>query len=256
MLLAYIDESGDSGQTNGSNTYTLGCVLVRDTAWPDVFDNFLQFRRFVRARFGILLRDEIKANYLLRGGGDLKRFGFGEGIRHDIYRMHMRLAPKLGLQVFAVVIDKTKIQVWRNPRDIAWGFLLQRLERMSTKSGEPIMVIHDEGDSHAIRGLARKARRANTPGSAFGVGHLSLPARLILDDPVPRNSSQSFFIQLADLSAYAAFRTVFPPNPKRATVCPPTMWGELGDARFADANKLATGVLARTAEPGVVVWPT
>lgn len=254
--MAYIDESGDSGQFNGSNTYTLGCVLVRDSEWPDRFDQLLGFRRFLRSKFGILLRDEVKANYLLRGSGDLKRFGFGERIRHDIYRMHMRIAPKLGLQVFAVVIDKKKVVMWRNPRDIAWGFLLQRLERLSTKSGEPIMVVHDEGDSLAIRGLARKARRANTPGSAFGVGRLVLPARLIIDDPVPRNSSQSFFIQLADLSAYAAFRTVYAPAPKRSLICPSSMWGELGAARFADANSLATGILGRAAEPGVVVWPT
>lgn len=254
MLLAYIDESGDSGETGGSKTYTLGCVLVRDTAWPDTFDRFLAFRRFVRAQFGIRLRDEIKANYLLRGSGDLKRFGLGDRIRHDIYKMHMRLAAKLDLQVFAVVIDKGRIHVWRNPRDIAWEFLLQRLERLSTKTGEPIMIVHDEGDSLAIRRLARKARRANSPGSAFGLGHLSLPARLILDDPIPRRSSQSFFVQLADLGAYAAFRTVHPPT-KGSTICPPTMWGELGTARFAEANSLATGVLGRASQIGVVVWP-
>jgi len=255
VILAYVDESGDSGR-KGSKTYTLGCVLVSDADWADVFDNVLAFRRFIRDRFGILLRHEIKANYLIRGSGDLGEFKFGEGIRHDLYRMHMRLPAKLGIDVFAVVIDKPKILRWRNPRDIAWEFLMQRFERITTKSGETLMVIHDEGDSLAIRGLVRKARRINTPGSAFGLSRMNLPARLIVDDAVPRNSAQSYLIQLADLSAYAAFRTVYQPPARTSTVCPSSMWAELGAARYSDANSVATGPLGRGAQPGVVVWPT
>jgi hypothetical protein len=254
VLLAYVDESGDSGYA-GSMTYTLGCVLVEANDWPDRFDGFLAFRRFLRTQFGILMREEIKANYLIRGGGPLTSRGFGDQIRHDIYRQHMRLAPKLGLDVFAVVIEKQKIRVRRNPRDIAWEFLLQRFERMGTEDGQRVMVVHDEGDALAVRGLVRKARRASTAGSAFGLGRLYLPARLIIDDPVSRDSGQSYFIQLSDLAAYAAFRTVHPPPPQRSPVCPASMWDELGGARFADANRLATGVLGRSAARGIVVWP-
>jgi len=252
VQIAYIDESGDSGQERGSKTYTLGCVLIRDTSWPDTFDGMLGFRRYLRSQFGIRLREEIKANFLLRGGGDLKRYGFGEKIRHDLYRSHMRIAAKLGIKAFAVVIDKPKIYSWRDPRTIAWEFTLQRLERLSTKSGEPVLIMHDEGDSVAIRGLVRKARRSNTAGSAewMNPGSFRLPARLILDDAVPRDSSQSYFIQLADLCAYAAFRTVYAPG--RASVCPGSMWNELGGARLTEANQLAGSF---GSAPGVVVWP-
>jgi hypothetical protein len=253
MRMAYVDESGDSGYA-GSRTYTLGCVMVHDIAWPDVFDDYLQFRRFIRTQFGILVRDEIKANYLLRGSGPLKRLGLGETMRHDIYRQHMRLAPKLGLDVFAVVIEKTLIaKTSMNPRDIAWEYLLQRLERMSSTDQEPVMVIHDEGDPLKIRALARKARRANMPGSAFGTGYFRLPARLLIDDPVSRNSQQSFFIQLADMAAYAAYRRLHPAG-KTPSICPATMWDELGAARYAEANKVAMGQ-GWSRHPGIVVWP-
>ena len=255
MLLAYVDESGDSRYA-GSRSYTLGCVLVNADRWPDAFDGFIAFRRFMRTQFGILMRDEIKANYLIRGSGPLTGRNLGEGIRHDIYRQHMRLADKLGLAVFAIVIDKSKItNQTRNPRDIGWEFLLQRFERLGTHDGQRIMVVHDEGDALAIRGLVRKARRANTAGSAFGLGRMNLPARLIVDDPVSRVSGQSYFIQLADLAAYAAFRTQYPPRPDRASVCPRGIWDQLAGARFAQANLLATSVLARSDAPGIVVWP-
>ncbi|MGK5171828.1 DUF3800 domain-containing protein [Geodermatophilus sp. CPCC 205761] len=250
--MAYVDESGDSGYS-GSRTYTLGCVLVEADRWPDTFDSFISFRRFVAARFGVRVRAEVKANHLVGGRGALS--GLGEKQRHAIYRQHMRLAEKLGLRVFAVVIQKDKIKNQnRNPRDIAWEFLLQRLERASDAFDQPIWLTHDEGESAAIRKLARKARRIGKAGSRFGTGTLKVPFRLLLDDPVPRDSAQSYFIQLADLAAYAAFRSVQPPSPKRATVCPQTMWSELGKARHSEANGLAR-TTGDAAEPGVVVWP-
>lgn len=254
MEIAYVDESGDSGY-EGSRTYTLGCVLIEDTSWPTAFDAFLGFRRFLRAKFGVRVRDEIKANYLVRGGGPLKRLGMGEGQRHAIFRQHMRLAGKLPVRALAVVVRKELVQKkTMNPRDIAWEFLLQRIERHSTTNNRPVMVVHDEGDSLNIRGLARKARRANSAGSAFGTGRLRLPARLLVDDPVPRQSDQSFFLQLADLVAFAAYRRLYPPPARRLAVCHQGMWDELGTARHAPANKLARS--QGTAEHnGIVSWP-
>ncbi|MGZ6644274.1 MAG: DUF3800 domain-containing protein [Solirubrobacteraceae bacterium] len=103
---------------------------------------------------------------------------------------------------------------WRS--DIAWEYLLQRLER--SFRGTEVPVVHDEGDELAVRKRARKARRAGTAGSAFGTGVLNVPFANLLDDPVPRNSTQSYFLQLADLNAYAAFRRKYPPPPGRGRV--------------------------------------
>jgi Protein of unknown function (DUF3800) len=97
--------------------------------------------------------------------------------------------------------------------------------------------------------LARKARRAGSAGSAFGTGSLKRPARLILDDPVPRKSHESYFIQLADLDAYAAFRKLYAPTPRPVNIVPQNMWDELGTAAFAKVNALSGG------PPGIVSWP-
>ena len=68
MHLAYIDESGDVGSA-GSRTYTLGCVLVEAAAWPQTFDDILDFRRALRKRFKLPVTAELRANYLLRSVG-------------------------------------------------------------------------------------------------------------------------------------------------------------------------------------------
>lgn len=252
MYFAYVDESGNSGW-NGSRTFTLGCLLVEAERWPDIFDDVLDFRRSLRDKFRLPVRAEIKANFLIRNGGPLRPLALSESARFSIYRSHMRLVPKLGCHAFAIVIDKNKMKATNktstDPRDVAWEFLLQRLERFTTKGKTFISLIHDEGHEDRVRALARKARRAGTAGSAFGSGSLKRPARRLLDDPVPKKSHESYFLQFGDLIAYAAFRKIVPPGINVAKVVPQTMWDELGDGAYAKANAMSGG------PPGIVTWP-
>ena len=203
--MAYIDESGNTGTVNagGSLTYALGCVIVDADLWPSAFDELLTFRRRIRTKFGIHMRAEIKANYLLRNSGDLRAYGLGPDARRLIYRAHFSVMQQLPVRAFAVVVDKRNINLPPSGCfDLAWETLLQRLERTSTKEKAMFAVLHDEGEDDAIRRWVRRSRRHLTSGSAFGSGGFTNPARLLVDDPIPRRSSQSYFIQLADLVAY------------------------------------------------------
>lgn len=250
MRLAYVDESGDTGAVanGGSRTFTLGCVLVRASQWPAVFDQLIAFRRFIKVRFGVPVRAEIKANYLLRNGGPFRDLGLGEQARAAIYRLHLRLQPKLGIHTMAVVIDKTKLAPGVDPHERAWTYLFQRLERLAHTDRDTVVVVHDEGEPKAIRRLARKARRAGAAGSMFGTGALPRPFVGLVDDPVERNSRESYLLQLADLNAYAAFRATVPAKSARTVSIVPS-WDELGAARYGLANRLAGG------PPGIVLWP-
>lgn len=251
MLIAYIDESGDLGQ---SLTYTLGCVLMDSETWPASFDALIGFRRFLRSEYGVPIRSELKADYLLRNEGPFKPLALPEGIRHKIYRGAMRLQAKLGFKTFAVVIRKAELAELRpelSPRDVAWDYLLQRLRTTSVR--EPlgpsvVLLAHDEGEAATIRKLARRARRAGTAGSRFGTEQLSVPFERLVDDPIPKNSKESYFIQLADLAAYAAFRKLYEPPLRIAGIVPQTMWDELGEARF-------DRVTVSRDPPGIVHWP-
>lgn len=252
VLLAYIDESGNTGPipAGGSLTYALGCVLVDADQWPDAFDEQLNFRRRIRAKFGVPMRAEVKANYLLRNSGDLRALALGPGARHIIYRAHLESLAVLPARAFAVVIDK-------RPRpaaapdtifDLAWETLLQRLERTSSHEKATFAVFHDEGENDAIRRWTRRSRRYLTAGSALGTGALSNPARRLVDDPVPCRSTGSYFIQLADLVAYASFRAVVPPGASIARVCPSDMWDCIGLATHT-----AVASLRPRSKPGIVL---
>lgn len=254
MHLAYVDESGNIGPIPaGTNTFTLGCVLVPAARWPDIFDEIVDFRRFLRDQLKVPVRAEIKANYLLRNGGPFRPLGLSEKARFRIYRGLMRLQDKLDLQTFAVVIRKDRMAAngnHTNPRDVAWEYLLQRLERFTVKGSTHVVLMHDEGEGPIVRALARKARRIGSAGSAFGTGHLRRPARLIIDDPVSRRSHESYLLQMADLAAYAAYRKLYPPPVKPVNIVPQNMWDELGAAKFGEVNKMSGG------PPGIVSWPS
>jgi len=242
VLLAYIDESGNTGspKRGGSLTYALGCVLVDAANWATAFDEVLALRRRLRASFELPMRAEVKAKYLIRNTGPIQPLNLSPAERYLIYRAHLSVLAQLPSRAFAIVVDKRDRD---DPApstcfDLAWEGLLQRLERTSSKEATPFLIFHDEGENMAIRGWVRRARRNLTAGSAFaGSGPMRNPARLLVDDPVARKSHQSYFVQMADLAAYAAFRAVIPPGPKIAPICPESMWMELRDATHRDVNK-------------------
>lgn len=251
MLLAYVDESGNTGDASsgGSLTYALGCVLIDADLWPTAFDEIVEFRRRLRIEFAVPTRAEIKANYLLRNSGPLRDIALGPGARRVIYRAHLRLVSELPARAFAIVIDKRdKSLPPSGVFDMAWEMLLQRLERTSTKESQTFMLIHDEGENDAVRRWVRRARRYLPAPSAYGGSSLKRSASLLVDDPVPRRSEQGYFIQLADLVAYASFRSVISPSAAIARVCPQETWMELGDAIHRPV-----AALRPYAAPGIVL---
>lgn len=250
VLMAYVDESGDTGVVAGSShTYTLGCVLIDVDLWPEAFDQLLDFRRRLRDSFGLPMRAEVKANYLLRNSGTFRGLNLSPSQRQLIYRAHLRVLTDLPARAFAVTVDKRgKAHSSDHVFDLAWEGLMQRLERTSTKEKVTFMISHDEGENDAVRRWVRRSRRYLTAGSAFGTGSFTNPARRLVDDPIPRRSDQSYMIQLADLVAYAAFRSVVPPGNSIAAVCPQRMWSEIGSA----THTAVSGLRPRAA-PGIVL---
>jgi hypothetical protein len=254
MLLAYVDGSGNTGHPNlrGSLMYSLGCVLVEAQDWSASFEAALALRRRLRDSYGLPIRTEIKAQYLIRGNGPLRKLQLPPRVRGLIYRAHMDALESMSVRAFAVAVDKRRLSEDACPGcfDTAWEGLLQRLERSTRDNNQPFMVIHDEGEDDAVRRWVRRSRRLLTAGSAFGQGSMGnrpVASRLV-DDPVPRCSERSYFIQLADLVAYAAFRYEIPPSDPVSVICPKEMWSAIGGATFKEVSGLRT----RSA-PGIVL---
>ena len=251
MLLANIDESGNTGEVSlggATSHYVLGCVLVDADKWSPGFDELVGFRRRLRDRFGLPVRAEVKANYLIRSSGPFRPLGLAPAERSLIYRAHLNMLSNIEARAFAIVIDKQ-----RNARsgsslfELAWTTLLQRLERTTHYEKQKMMIIHDDGENDAVRRVVRKARRFLTAGSVTGSGTLRVDAKHFVDDPIPRSSQESYLVQMADLVAYAGWRALVPPSRSVAAVVPQDTWMQVGGAVHSAVNRLAGGT------PGVVL---
>lgn len=247
MYFAYFDESGDSGlEKSPTNTFTLSALLIHDRDWLSALDQAIAFRRYLRDQFGISPRSELKAQWLIHGKGDIRAADLSFRARMSAYQACMRFQKKTGLmKVFAVCVVKDRIK--KRPmdvREVAWRYAVQRLERFGAGAKDNIHVLPDEGHGEFIRKKVREMRRFHFVPSAFEDATLERPATNIVEDASDRNSRHSFFTQLADLNAYAAFRRAFP-----STNFPGDVWDELGSARVTEVNRLSGG------PPGVVVWP-
>jgi hypothetical protein len=251
VYLAYVDESGDPGE-RGTYAFSLGCVLMRDDRWLGVLDEMVAYRRWLRDRFGVPVRAELKANKVIRGKGELQPLMLPDTVRRRIFRTQLSIQSRLPVRTFAVVIDKpshyARVAGDGSPERRAWEYLLQRLERLSYYEDVGVMLVHDQGSDALIRALARKWRRFGSAGSRFGTGPLLRPFRHLVDDPVPRDSSQSYMLQLADFAAYAAFRKVYPPTGRTylTRVASADAWDLIGPARH---------LLVSARRDGIVVWP-
>jgi len=180
------------------------------------------------------MRQEIKANELVKGSGPWAQLPFGDRVRKRIYRSFMRLEGKVGtVKTFAVVVDKSRCANPDEVRSTAWRHALERVEAFARHNETTVMLFPDSGEYDRFRKLSREMRRHSQVGAMFGAGTLSRPlVRYLIDDPVERDSSQSYFVQLADLNAYAAYRKERP-DP----LFPQTMWDELGPAILSEANE-------------------
>ena len=250
-LVAYVDESGDTGSsaTGGTAAYALGCVVIDADTWLDTFDSHLELRRRLKLAYGLPVRTELKANYLIRSSGPLKALNLPTAQRHLIYRACMRwMATAPGLHAFATVTHKSPNTAGSDLLIGTWTPMLQRLSRTTQAWHESnLLLVHDNGENDAIRKLARKSRRYLTAGQAHGSGSVDLQFKRLIDDPQPKDSQQSYMLQMADLVAYAGWRRLYKPGSSVAGVVHQDMWSELGAATLVRVNS----VKLRTA-PGVV----
>lgn len=246
---AYIDETGDTGPyvegspKSGSKSYSLGCLLIPMTGWTESLDEVVQMRREVSSTYGVRMNVEAKANELVGIKKTYRDLGLGDGQVRDIYQRHVDAVTSVSSGVGAIVLDKSKIK--KQDLDIfetAWEYLFTRLRKRAEDSGHPIVVVHDKGEEGRVRKHLRRFRRVNWQGA--GMGH----APLLIEDAVPRDSKQSYFIQMADLVAYSASRYAIPTTGKTTRICDPSMWNRMGPVHMSQLN--------RARGDGIYHWPT
>lgn len=231
--------------------FVLNCVFVHEADWLDTLNSLVELRRHLRDTYHILPREELKGSHFRNGKGAFDGLNIGRRDRMDIYREIMNYQSSLPIKTFAVAINKEPAakRGW-DIRHCAWTFALQRLDRNARQEADWCSVYPDEGHGFFIRQRIRSMRRYNHIPSHYGPGSIRMPTERILEDPNDRRSQDSYFVQLADLNAFAAHRSAhIHPRSKMDRDVWDALQTAFGDARHLKVNSLKGG------PPGIVVYP-
>lgn len=220
MYLMYTDESGDIGLTNSPTRYFVLCGLViHELRWRAYLDELVAFRRELKARFDLKLREELHASAIIGKPGPLARIP-----KHHRLEILRRTADKLSsmteFSLISVVVDKQTKDPNYDVFETAWKRLIQRFENTLSHRNFPGpknpddkgMLFPDRTDDKKLVRLLRRMRVYNPiPNQQWaGPGYRDLPSRYVIEDANFRDSTHSYFVQAVDVTAYLLYQQTRP----------------------------------------------
>lgn len=207
MYIAYVDESGDPGRNLTLTRYfTLSGIILADSNWKIFLEKVKAFRQGLKRDFGLLLRADLRATDLWNNSGDFRELNLSYADRTRIFRRTAEfLRSSQEVTILTVSINKGSPQLPSTVKigEGAWTMFLQRYENWLLAKQDLGIIVNDEGYDKMLRLLSRRMRVYNPIPSHYG-GYYYAPVVKIIEDPFSRHSQYSYFVQLADISAYLA----------------------------------------------------
>lgn len=201
MHFVYIDDSGDE------QTRAYSALAIADIDWKDALACIKQYRRALKAAFGIFVTKELRATDFVAGRGRISNRVVTKYQRSIIFRDALRMVATLrGVRLFNAIAPKEQ-------ESLIFERLMNRININMERTGSNAVIIHDEGKdyTHLVRRLCVynpiQSKFGQWPG---GSPYKNIPLDHILEDIIFRKSEDSYFIQLADFCAFALFRNEHP----------------------------------------------
>ena len=207
MRIAYYDESGDDGFPKYSSPiFVLTAVYLHYLKWKESFETILQFRRQLKSDFKFPVKIEFHTKYFLLNKNPYRSLNISERDRILIISRFCKLISSLDLKIINTVILKTKIKNRDyNILDTSLKYSVQRIEndiKSTANPNERFLIITDTGRVGKMRLITRRIQKINYIPSKFFVEPYRREIKSLIEDPLPKESDESFFIQIADLVSY------------------------------------------------------
>lgn len=210
MRIAYYDEAGDDGYPNYfSAMFVLSALYMPYLAWKENFEALHEFRRELKRQFGLPVRTQLHSRKFVLNKNPYKSFGLSDADRLGIVDLYCERLATLELKVINVCIDKTRIRKASYPV-LLWAlkFSVQRIENDLRNTGSEdsrFLIITDPGRVGKMRKTTRKVRRINYIPSMYGPHAYRRQIERLIEDPLPKDSRESYFIQSADLVSHLVY---------------------------------------------------
>jgi hypothetical protein len=216
----YIDESGDTGVSRSqTNFFVISAIVIHESSWQNVLNDLIDFRKGLKNQYGLLLKEEIHASEFINGSPNLKA-GISRNDKLDILKKCLKwLDSRSDVSVVTVRCNKSQ-NASKDIFEFTWRVLIQRFDNTLARNNFPNsigndkgMIIADNTDGGKLTKLLRRMRRYNQVPNhpAYGLGSRNIILRAVVEDPVLRDSADSYLHQMVDVVAYFA-RQYYEPN--------------------------------------------
>jgi hypothetical protein len=230
MHLIYIDDSRDE------QLCVFSALALPVDQWHRAFEQVREFRRNLRRAYGIYVYKELHAWKFVSGRGDISDRIVTKGQRCAIFQDALKMTTTLpGARLFNTVFP-------RGDSKRAFEWMLNRINRALIDWGSYGILICDQGEDETYTRIVRRMYVYNPIPSKFGAWGNSgkswknIPLDRIVEDPVFKDSEQSYFVQLADFAAYALLRRERP-LPSKSQYGLDRAFVELAPILVRDANR-------------------
>jgi hypothetical protein len=210
MKIAYIDESGDDGYPAFSSEYfVLSSLYLDHLNWQSTYSRLYSFRNQIKNSYGIPIKTEMHTRHFLLNKNPYNAYSISDQDRVKIIDDYCELISQLDLKIINIVIVKPRIQKQNyQVLDMALSFLIQRIENdlhPNLHPEEKFLIITDPGRLGKMRKTTRRMQKINFIPSKFSNNNYRKEIRSLIEDPLPKDSKESYFIQLADLISYIIY---------------------------------------------------
>lgn len=209
MFISYFDESGDDGYPNFSSPlFVLSSVYLHYLNWKDTYSAICSFRQQLKKDFGLPIGMELSTNRFLLNKKPYKKYNFSDDMRILIMDLYCDFISQIDLRIVNVAINKKAIRTTDYlVLDNALTYSIQRIENDLTTldPAKKFMIITDEGRVSKMRKTSRRIQKINFIPSIFGPYSYRREIKSLIEDPLPKDSKESYFIQIADLVACVVY---------------------------------------------------
>ncbi len=220
MYFCYIDESGDTGEylsenpeKSGSHFFILAGLIVPSKNWKSSLDVLKSYRRRIAAQ-GLLAYDiEFHCSELI---DPHKIKAYTQISISERWKLIEEFAETIGQQgaftIITIIIDKSKSKLDTT------SYLTESITKLYRALDEYLKIKNENGlvffDRARASYITSHVRRLMGTGSS-GITIPGIRIGWIIEDPIFRISSDSIFIQAADVIAYSLKEKEFPQGSRK-----------------------------------------
>jgi len=209
MFIAYFDETGDDGYPQySSELFVMTSIYMHFQNWKNNYEMIKDFRRQLKKDFNFPVKTEFHCSHFIKEKNPYRQFKYSRQDKIQIIELFFYLIVGLDVKVINVCIDKGRIKKqYYDILENALKYNIQRIENDLNKinPAHKFLIIADEGRIGKMKNVSRKIQRINFIPSKFNPDSYRSEIRNLIEDPLPKPSQDSYFIQITDLISFFAY---------------------------------------------------